>query len=282
VYSFVRDLGGVLVYDRDGELLSAWGRDLFTMPHSLKVVGDAVFCVDCGDHSVRKLALDGRLLQVITAGFDGCTDVAVGPDGHIFVADGYGNSNVHRFSPDGEWQHTWGSQGSEAGQFRIPHAIHIDRQGRVLVADRENDRIQVFDVDGRFADEWADVRRPASIAEDADGILYVAEMGWRVGEISPLRGEIHVAEPSRLTILAPDGRLAGRVPQQADSGEPQAFVAAHGVAVDAAGNVYVAEVAATIGRLEPGAWPQIQKLHAVSGGSKKDADALSARALPTA
>ena len=85
--------------------------------------------------------------RTITQGggpFNHPTNLALGPGGEMYVADGYGNCRVHKFSPEGELLHSWGEPGEGPGQFNLPHGVGVDRSGRVAVADRENDRVQFF------------------------------------------------------------------------------------------------------------------------------------------
>ncbi|WP_062351821.1 peptidyl-alpha-hydroxyglycine alpha-amidating lyase family protein [Herbidospora yilanensis] len=265
VFLFTRFDHQVLVYEPDGAFVRAWGRGVFTLPHALTVGPDgSVYCVDAGDHSVRRFTPEGELLQTIgTPGepsdtgytsegptrvhrvervrrpagpFNRCTDLAVGPDGDLYVSDGYGNCRVHRFSPDGELRHSWGAAGTGPGEFHLPHGLDVTPDGRVLVADRENDRVQVFDADGRFLTAWTDVRRPCALTTAPDGAVYVAELWRPKGTRSFVRGEAAEDQPGRVTVLDPDGRVLDRWD---GAGE---FIAPHGIARDSRGDVYVAEV----------------------------------------
>ena len=151
VYVFNRDEHPVIVYDREGRHLGSWGEGLFSVPHGITIgPDDSVFCVDTGDHTVRKFTTEGRLLLTIgTAGsasdtgfvedyrsirqggppFNKPTNLALGPSGDLYVSDGYGNARVHCFSPDGELRFSWGEPGSGPGQFKVPHAIATDPDG---------------------------------------------------------------------------------------------------------------------------------------------------------
>jgi peptidylamidoglycolate lyase len=151
----------ILVIGRnDGILLRSWGKDLFIMPHGLTVDRHNNFWLtDVGLHQVFKFSHDGTLLLTLgvarepgndTSHFNKPTDVAVAVDGSIYVSDGYGNNRVVLFSPEGKYISEWGRKGSGEGEFDIPHGIEIDERGNVWVADRENDRLQVFDSTGRF------------------------------------------------------------------------------------------------------------------------------------
>ncbi|MFD1315168.1 peptidyl-alpha-hydroxyglycine alpha-amidating lyase family protein [Namhaeicola litoreus] len=149
---------------KTGEILNAWGNDLFIMPHGLEVdQHDNIWVTDCGLHQVFKFDADGNLLLTLgeakvpgnDAGhFNLPTDVAVSADGSFYVSDGYGNSRVVKFSKDGTYLFEWGKFGNKEGEFNIPHGIDLDKNGNVYVADRENNRIQKFDGEGNFNAVW--------------------------------------------------------------------------------------------------------------------------------
>lgn len=301
VYLLTRFDSQVLVYDADGRFLHAWGHDIFHTAHGLTIgPDDRVYCVDAGDHSVRVFTLEGAPLLTIgvpgvasdtgydwmpgravdvhpvecvchgAGPFNRCTNLAVAPGGDLFVADGYGNCRVHRFSPDGRLLHSWGEVGTGPGQFHLPHGILVDRAGRVLVADRENDRIQLFDQDGTYLDQWTDVRRPCDMAIDAEGRVYVAELWRPAGKRSFVHGTAAVDQPGRVSVLAADGTPIARW-----TGDPQhraapgSFVAPHAIAIDSRGSVYVAEVTFSFA-IKPGWLPpkagdhQIQKFRRIA------------------
>lgn len=157
----------VLTIDsRSGEVINQWGANRFLLPHGLTVDGeDNVWVTDIGLQQVFKFSKDGKLLMTLgeakAAGndsthFDRPTDVAVVPDGSFYVSDGYGNSRVIKFSPDGRFLFQWGKKGNAPGEFNLPHSVHLDEQGNVYVADRANDRVQKFDADGNFLSLWQD------------------------------------------------------------------------------------------------------------------------------
>ena len=123
---------------------------------------------------------------------------------------------MHRFSAEGEHIASWGQPGSGPGEFTTPHAVWVDRQNRVLVADRENNRVQVFNRDGGFLEAWGDFYHPMDVAEDAEGRILVTD------------------QIPRLSMLAPDGALIGRC--------RAVWNGAHGVACDGAGNIFLSEM----------------------------------------
>ena len=116
----------------------------------------------------------------LQAPFNHPADACVAPSGEIYVADGYGNSSVHRFSADGEYISSFGSPGRGPGQFVVPHSIRVSRDGRVYVADRENHRVQVFTSEGEFLAEWTDFKCPMGVHIDADQVVYVTDQIPRI------------------------------------------------------------------------------------------------------
>ncbi len=155
--------------------------------------------------------------------FDRPTDMAVAPDGTFYVSDGYGNSRVLKFSKDGKLLRQWGKKGKGEGEFDLPHAVCLDGRGRVYVADRENNRIQVFDGDGKFLAVWKESGAPFGLFRAPDGRLFVADgrAGW-------------------VKVLGADGRPLGRFGEKGTG--PGQFQMPHMLCVDAHGAVYVADV----------------------------------------
>jgi DNA-binding beta-propeller fold protein YncE len=270
VYLYCRGDHPVMIYDRDGNFLDSWGEGQFSYRVHGMFMGanEQVFLVDDNGHSVGRYALDGTLLQTIgsagvpsDSGYDGSnnatithgappynrpTNLAVAPSGDLFVSDGYGNCRVHRFSDDGELRFSWGDPGVGPGQFHLPHSVWVHTDGRVFVADRENDRIQIFTTEGTYLGEWLDVQRPQDIFIDRDGHVFVGELVWRAGQVSARRGPIAVEEPARLSIFDLDGNLLLRW-SDPDPTKAGYFIAPHGVWVDDEGSLYLAEVTDTIG-----------------------------------
>ena len=191
VYVFNRGEHPMMVFDREGNFLRAWGEGLFPRAHGLHMApDDTVFLTDDGDHSVRKCTLDGKVLLTLgTPGkpapfmsgqpFHRCTHTALSPNGEIYVSDGYGNARVHKYAPDGKPLMSWGESGTEPGQFNLVHNISCDPDGWVYVADRENHRIQVFDGNGRYETQFNNLHRPCGIFMPycTCPICYVGELG---------------------------------------------------------------------------------------------------------
>jgi DNA-binding beta-propeller fold protein YncE len=275
VYMLNRQRSQVLVYEGDGRFVAAWGEGQFTdRTHGLTVApDDTVWIVDDGNHTVRKFTADGKELMRLESvgapapesGYDGRTlesivrggppfnrptNVAVAPNGELYVSDGYGNCRVHRYSADGKLIQSWGEPGTGPGQFILPHSVWVAPDGRVLLADRENDRIQVFGPAGEYLTEWAALR-PTDVCLDAEGRVYVSELGRRPGARPCGLGEAP-EQPGRVSVLDQEGNVLARFgASETDRCAPGNFVAPHCIVVDAQGAIYVGEVTYTIG-VRPG------------------------------
>jgi DNA-binding beta-propeller fold protein YncE len=259
----------VIRFDTDGRYQDAWGQGFFRRPHGLCIgPDDSLYYIDDLGHTVRQYSPEGRLLlqlgdgspadtgatsvdyrTIVRSGppFHYPTDLAVAPSGGLYVSDGYGNARVHRFSPDGRLLHSWGEPGTGPGEFRIPHGIAVDRDGRVWVADRENSRLQIFDPEGRFLAEWTDLARPCAVFVDPDGIVYVAELGFRAGMWPGTEPPSPGATGGRLSIFDPAGRLLARWGGGTNPMAPDDFFAPHDIWVDPEGAIYVGEVTLSAG-----------------------------------
>lgn len=251
------DLDPVLLFDPAGALVRSFGAGLIAWPHGIFVdqdgnvwIADAVGYAPVPEgwgHVVLKFSAEGELLMTLGrrgeagAGRDRFTkpsDVLVAPNGDVFIADGHepdGNNRIVKFSGDGTFIREWGSAGSENGQFRDPHALAMDSQGRLFVGDRGNSRIQLFDQDGNHLATWTQFGRPSGLYIDENDILYCTDSesnamrnpGWKRGiRIGSVRDGF-------VTAFIPD-------PETDQDGSPTS--GAEGVAVDAAGNIYGAEV----------------------------------------
>ncbi len=153
----------VLVLNREGKIVRSWGKGLYKIPHSIRIDPQGnVWTVDSGSSMVLKFSPQGEKLMEISVGeqppgrgpTNGTTDIAFGPKGRIFISDGYGNARVLEYTQKGERVKQWGSKGEGPGQFNQPHGIAVDNEGIIYVADRNNARIQRFDLDGKFLGEW--------------------------------------------------------------------------------------------------------------------------------
>ena len=233
IYVFHRGRQPVIVLSRDGEVLDSWGEGLFALPHGVTIgPDDSLYLVDRNNHTVGKFSPKGELLRVFGTKGEASTDgrpfnlptcVAFSASGEMYVSDGYGASRVHKFSPDGELVLSWGTEGGGPGEFHLPHGVHVDGQGRVYVADRENHRIQIFTSEGEFISEWTGFDRPNNLLITHDGTVYVPELSHR------------------LSILDSDWRVLARWDGE-DTKTPGVFVAPHDVCMDSHGDLYVGEV----------------------------------------
>jgi sugar lactone lactonase YvrE len=269
VFVFNRGEHPVMIFGRDGTFLTAWGEGTFARPHGLFIgPDDAVYCTDDHDHTVRKFSPDGRLLLTLgTSGepsdtgatsvdyrailrsgppFHYPTNLALSPEGDMYVSDGYGNARIHRFAPDGRHLFSWGEPGDGPGQFRVPHGIAVDRQGIVYVADRENSRIQLFAADGTFVGAWVNVARPCQVFIDGSGDVYVAELGFHAGMWPGTTAPSADAPGGRVSIFDRRGQLKARWGGR-NPCAPGDFFAPHGICVDSQSAIYVAEVVMSAG-----------------------------------
>ncbi len=270
VYVFNRGESPVAVFTPEGDFIGSWGEDVIKRAHGITIgPDDAVYCVDDLDHTVKKFSTDGELL--LTLGTSGCfsdtgatsvdyreirragppfnfpTNLAISPSGDLYVSDGYGNARIHRFSADGELLFSWGEPGAGPGQFHVPHGIAVDENGKVYVADRENDRIQIFEPDGRYSMEWNELARPCEVFIDGDSIVYVAELGYRSGMWPGTSPPTPSATGGRMSVFDARGELLARWGGGEDPCAPGDFYAPHDVWVDSRGDVYVGEVTLSAG-----------------------------------
>lgn len=213
----------VAVLGPDGTALGGWGGDIIADGHMLAVAPDGrVWIVDRDAHQIIIFTPDGAPVATLGtrhragAPFNAPCDVGFAADGTAYVADGYGAARVHVFGPDLAPRGGWGEPGGGPGQFSTPHSVAVLPDGRVAVADRENDRVQVFAPDGRHLICIGDVYRPMSVSVDADGHLLVTD------------------QVPRLSRFTADGALVGRCRPVLNG--------AHGMALGANGALYLSEI----------------------------------------
>jgi len=268
VYAFTRSEHPVVVFDRDGKFLSAWGEGVFTRAHGLFVgPDDSLYCLDDFDHTLRKCTTNGKVLMTLGeknkpsdtgyepgnylsvkyggSPFNRPTSVALSPEGDLYVTDGYGNCRVHKFSPDGKLLFSFGDPGSGHGQFRMPHGIAIDRRGTLYVGDRMNSRIQVCSPTGKYITEWNDVYQPNDLFIDDQERIFIAEIGYRAD--LPMPGPKPAPEESpygRVTVRNLKGKILMKI-SAPDPRVPGGFLSPHGLRQDSRGDLYVGEVSAT-------------------------------------
>jgi streptogramin lyase len=255
VYVLNRSDRPIMIFDREGNLLNSWGEGFFNRAHGSCIGPDgSLWCTDDRNHIVAKFTPEGKLLMTLgTKGqasdtgyfrtfdyweslariqrgappFNRPTGVTLTPSGEIYIADGYGNARIHKFTADGKLLFSWGEPGGAPGQFRLPHSIWLDKQGRIWIPDRENSRIQIFNPEGEFITEWTDVIRPTGVFIDDEEIVYVSELCLRV------------------SIFNIDGKLLACWGNEGKDKETALFHAPHAIAVDSRGDIYVGEVSMT-------------------------------------
>jgi sugar lactone lactonase YvrE len=239
----------LLQFDPSGKLRKSFGAGMFVFPHGIGLdregnvwVTDALGRQGKG-HQVFKFSPEGKVLMTLgragVAGdgqdtFNQPADVAIAPNGDIFVADGHdlkANGRIVKFTKDGKFIKTWGKNGTAAGEFRTPHALAFDSTGRLFVADRGNNRIQIFDQDGKFLAQWPQFGRPSGLYIDQRDVLYVGDSesdaarnpGWKRG--------IRIGS-------AKDGTVTAFIPDPEPDPDHNNSSSAEGVAADSKGNVY--------------------------------------------
>ncbi len=249
-----------------GKMLKSFGAGLFVSPHKMEIDKDGnVWVADNGGHQVFKLDPNGKVLMVLgkkgVAGsgndeFDAPTDIAFGKDGTFFVSDGHsgggtavGNARIVKFDRNGKFLMSFGHKGMGPGELDVPHALATDSKGRLFVADRQNNRIQIFDQDGKFLQVWYQFGRPSGIHIDKNDMLYSADSESRDGRTNIGKGGI---APSGYAFnpgiergirigSARDGKVKYFIPNNCPYPYNQISELAEGVTTDADGNVYGAD-----------------------------------------
>jgi hypothetical protein len=256
VYVLNRGKHPLIVFDRHGDFLASWGEGLFNRPHGITIgPDDTLYCVDDGNHTVKKFTSNGQVLMTLgTQGqatqfqsglpFNRPTKVALDPKtGDIYVADGYGNSRVHKYTPNGNLLFSWGAPGTDPGEFNIVHSINTDKDGYVYVADRESHRIQVFDSQGTYVTQWNNMHRPCGLHIGGNGeqLCYVGSLPPSL----PVNKNIPNLGPHISVYNLKGDRLARLGDKRMGEG-PNQFWAPHGIAMDSRKDLYIGEVSWTI------------------------------------
>jgi sugar lactone lactonase YvrE len=256
----------VLKFDASGKLVHSFGAGMFVFPHVIHVDAQGnVWVVDglppaagrsgapapSGGHYVVKFSPEGKVLLTLgmagmtgtdTMHFNQPSDVITAPNGDIFVADGHGgntNARIVKYNRDGKFIKEWGTKGTGPGQLDTPHALAMDSRGRLFVADRGNNRIQIFDQEGKLLDQWHQFSRPSGVYIDKNDVIYVAD-----SESNKSRNHGEWKRGIRIG-SARDGKVTAFIPDdnpKVDEGPLAGTSGPEGVAADAQGNVYGAEV----------------------------------------
>jgi DNA-binding beta-propeller fold protein YncE len=200
VYLFNRSDHPLIVLDRDGNFITSWGEGVLDDAHGLHIDDDEnIYLPVKNSHVVQKYDRSGNLLMTLgewykpsDTGWSGNTeepalraagpfnrpsDVSISPDGYLYISDGYGNARVHKFDKDGNLLNSWGAPGkTEPGEFHVPHGVWVHTDGRVFVADRENNRVQIFTQDGEFLTQWTGFARPCDFFIDDNNVVFIPEL----------------------------------------------------------------------------------------------------------
>jgi sugar lactone lactonase YvrE len=214
------DLAPILEFDPSGRLIQSFGANMIVFPHGMYADKDGNIWITDGrakdgkGQQVIKFTPEGKVLMALgragVAGngpdtFNSPSAVITSANGDIFVADGHGgdtNARIVKFSKDGKYLMTWGKKGVNPGEFDTPHALAFDSKGRLLVADRANKRIQIFDQEGKFLDSFTEFTGPGAIAFDSKGMMYttnstdgVGQRGIRIGSLEDKTIKWFIADP---------------------------------------------------------------------------------------
>lgn len=237
VWVFNRGSHPVMQFDRGGKFLQAWPDIHIVSSHGIRVDDEGnIWLIDVKGHVVIKCNPEGRVLMVLgnrqgTPGnndskdaFNEPTGIAFAKNGDLFISDGYVNARVIKFNRDGEYITHWGKKGTGDGEFNLVHDVCLDSEERLYVADRLNQRIQIFDTNGKFLGKWTDIGSPWGLAYSRkENCIYMCDgVNNRIVKLS-LEGKV-------LGVLTSYGKTPGKLD----------FV--HNIALDSTGAIYVAEI----------------------------------------
>jgi len=225
----------VLVYTPEGKLITSWGQGIVKGSHGVRIYNDQVWVTDVANHQAYLFTLDGKLIKSLgekgVAGedpnqFNKPTDFSFSKTGDIYISDGYKNSRVVCYRQDGTVRKIWGKAGTGKSEFKLVHAISVGPDDRVYVGDRTNARIQIFDLDGNYIDEWNHVGKPYGLYANDNQTIFVCGLNPDSGEF-------------RVLLLDLNGKILTEFGSTGDG--PGQFQMAHSLYVDKDGAVYVAD-----------------------------------------
>ncbi len=261
VWFFKKGPNPIQVYTTEGRFVRTWGQGMFVNPHHIRIDHEGnIWLADFGLHVVQKFTPEGKLLMVLGVRgekgddqnhFNMPTDMAITPTGDIFVTDGYGNRRVVHFDKNGKFIKAWGSYGSTPGAFVLPHAIALDSKGKLYVADRNSARIQVFNQQGEFLNQWSNLIMPWGLSINADDEIWVCGSSphwWLRGGKYPeykdqifMRFDTDGRVKQMWSIPLGDIGTDKNHPQTANL-KPGEAVGVHCIVQDSKGNLYVGDI----------------------------------------
>lgn len=258
IWVFTRTKPPVQVYRPDGTFVKAWGEDIIETAHHMKIDREGhIWLADIGRHTVEKFTPEGeRLLTIGTPGVAGRdqthlnkpTDMAIAPGGDVFVTDGYGNNRVVHFDREGRYIKEWGQLGTGPDDFSLPHAIVMDSQGLLYIADRNNVRVQVYDQRGQLVDSWQHLLVPWGFWLTENDDIWVCGSSPMPWQTHPDYPDAPLGCPPKDQVIMrfkPGGKLQQlwTIPKGKDGQEqPGDLNWVHAVAMDSQGNLYAGDI----------------------------------------
>jgi hypothetical protein len=239
------------VFDPNGKFVKSWGAQFKGGSHGMCVVKDkgkeVLWLSHIGRHEVVKCSLEGDVLMTLPfpekAGVYEKPDqykptsVAVAPNGNVYIGDGYGLSWVHQYTPEGEYVRSWGGKGAEQGKLNTPHGVWIDTRKKtpvLLVADRGNHRIQIYDLEGKLLESVGSdfLKSPCHIHQRGTDLV-----------VPDLQGRVSILDKDNKLVChlgeQPDPQISGKNPIEKDKWKDGEFLAPHCARWDDQGNLYV-------------------------------------------